>query len=60
MLNKETIMIIDDIPENLQLLSSMLQRKGYAVSAFPQGKMALAAAVRKRPDLVLLDINMPK
>ncbi len=60
MLNKETIMIIDDIPENLQLLSSMLQRKGYAVSAFPQGKMALAAAVRKRPDLVLLDINMPE
>ncbi len=53
-------MIVDDVPENLQLLSSMLQRKGYNVSAFPGGKMALAAASRKRPDLVLLDINMPE
>lgn len=56
----ETIMIVDDTPENLHILSVMLRHKGYAVSAFPRGKMALAAAERKPPDLVLLDINMPE
>jgi putative two-component system response regulator len=59
-LNTENIMIVDDTPENLQLLSSMLNRQGYGVSAFPSGKMALTAAMRKTPDLVLLDINMPE
>ena len=53
-------MIIDDTPENLQILTAMLRRKGYGVSAFPQGRMALAAARRKSPDLILLDINMPE
>ena len=59
-MQSENIMIVDDTPENLQILSAMLQRRGYAVSAFPRGKMAVAAAERKLPDLVLLDINMPE
>lgn len=59
-MQSETIMIVDDTPENLQVLSAMLQRKGYGISAFPRGKMALAAATRKPPNLVLLDINMPE
>ena len=59
-MQSENIMLVDDTPENLQILSAMLQRKGYVVSAFPRGKMALAAAERKLPDLVLLDINMPE
>ena len=58
-MQSEHIMIVDDTPENLQVLSTMLQKKGYMISAFPRGKMALAAAERKLPDLVLLDINMP-
>lgn len=53
-------MIIDDTPENLQVLTALLNKRGYAVSAFPRGKMALKAAERKPPDLVLLDINMPE
>lgn len=56
----EHIMIVDDTPENLQVLSATLQRRGYSVSAFPRGKMALAAALRKPPNLVLLDIDMPE
>ncbi len=53
-------MIVDDTPENLQILNTMLRRKGYGVSAFPRGRMALSAAQRKSPDLILLDINMPE
>ena len=53
------IMIVDDHPENLKLLKRMLQDCGWAVLAFPDGAMALKAAARQPPDLVLLDITMP-
>ena len=54
------IMVVDDTPANLNLLQKMLQDKGYRVLAFPDGKMALAAAAKHPPDLILLDINMPE
>ncbi len=53
------IMIVDDHPENLKLLKRMLQDCGWGVLAFPDGAMALKAAARQPPDLVLLDISMP-
>jgi len=53
------IMIVDDNPENLKLLKRMLTDCGWAVVAFPDGAMALKAAARQPPDLVLLDITMP-
>jgi diguanylate cyclase (GGDEF)-like protein len=55
-----SIMIVDDTPENLALLASMLGDAGHRVLAFPSAKMALAAAERRPPDLVLLDICMPQ
>jgi len=54
------IMVVDDTPANLNLLEKMLQDKGYHVLAFPGGKMALNAATKSPPDLILLDINMPE
>lgn len=54
-----TIMVVDDTPANLRLLDSMLRERGYRVVAFPRGDLALAAARRNPPDLILLDINMP-
>ncbi len=54
-----TIMVVDDTPANLKLLDSMLREQGYRVVAFPRGDLALAAASRNPPDLILLDINMP-
>jgi CheY-like chemotaxis protein len=52
-------MIIDDEPENLNVLEGMLRQRGWAVRAFPRGEMALAAAHRDPPVLILLDIRMP-
>ena len=54
------IMIVDDNPANLKLLEDMLSQQGHAVRSFPLGRMALAAAGRIPPDLILLDINMPE
>ena len=54
------VMLIDDTPANLQLLTRMLQRQGYELRVFPRGRLALTAALETPPDLVLLDINMPE
>jgi two-component system, sensor histidine kinase and response regulator len=54
------VMIVDDNPANLKLLEDMLRQRGHDVRAFPRGRLALAAAVRNPPDLILLDINMPE
>jgi len=54
------IMIVDDNPANLKLLENMLAQQGHEVHAFPLGRLALAAAARNPPDLILLDINMPE
>jgi putative two-component system response regulator len=59
-LDSATIMVVDDVPLNLKLLQEMLQSKGYRVLTFPSGKLALHAATVNRPDLILLDINMPE
>lgn len=53
------IMLVDDVPENLKFLEDMLQNQGYNTAAFPSGTMALRAAERISPDLILLDIMMP-
>jgi len=55
----ENILIVDDTPANLRLLSQMLAERGYGVRAVTSGARALASASAAPPDLVLLDIKMP-
>ncbi len=54
------ILIVDDTPANLTLLTGMLKGKGHRVRPVPGGKLALKAVESEPPDLVLLDINMPE
>jgi PleD family two-component response regulator len=53
------VLIVDDMPANLRLLSGMLVEQGYRVRLAPNGKLALMGAQAVPPDLILLDIKMP-
>ncbi|MBK6313606.1 MAG: response regulator [Blastocatellia bacterium] len=57
---KGDILVVDDNPVNLDLLSNMLQDRSYRVRVATNGRRALAAAKSRPPDLVMLDINMPE
>jgi phosphoserine phosphatase RsbU/P len=54
------IWVVDDAPANLRVLAGMLKERGYKARPVPSGKLALRAARRDPPDLILLDINMPE
>lgn len=56
---KGNILIVDDTPENLHLLSSTLTERGYQVRGVIDGAMALRVVRSAPPDLILLDIQMP-
>lgn len=60
LLYKGDILVVDDTPANLRLLVHLLTERGYKVRALPSGKLALAAVKNHPPDLILLDIMMPK
>jgi two-component system, sensor histidine kinase and response regulator len=53
------ILIVDDIPANIQLLSQVLIENGYKVRKLISGQRALKAVELQAPDLILLDIKMP-
>src|SRR5271165_5294981 len=55
-----SILLVDDAPANLQVLAGMLKDRGYKARPVPSGKLALLAARKDPPDLILLDINMPE
>ena len=55
-----TILVVDDLQGNLELLKGLLTREGYAVHTAADGEAALAAVAREAPDVVLLDVTMPK
>ncbi|MGL5793528.1 MAG: two-component system response regulator [Waterburya sp.] len=53
------ILVVDDIPDNLRILSASLTEKGYQVRCAKNGTMALITAKKNPPQLILLDIKMP-
>lgn len=57
--SKQNILIVDDHPESLRLLSQLLSKRGYKVRPTRDGKLALNFARSNPPDLILLDIMMP-
>src|SRR6478736_8483950 len=55
----EKVLLVDDVPANLAVLTSALEPQGYEIFAAPNGTSALSVAVKAKPDLILLDIMMP-
>ena len=53
------ILIVDDTPENIQVLGSVLRKYDYLINVAQNGQQALDAVVKVKPDLILLDVMMP-
>ena len=56
----ELILAVDDTPQNIRLLEAVLLPRGYDVLTATCGPEALEKVVAERPDIVLLDIMMPR
>ena len=54
------ILIVEDNEENRDALSRRLQRRGFQVLIAPDGKVGVEMAKAEKPDLVLMDMNMPE
>jgi CheY-like chemotaxis protein len=54
-----SILVVDDDPEIVSMLSTRLTARGYKVSSAQDGHRAIELAKRERPDIVLLDVMMP-
>src|SRR5256885_15036052 len=59
MTKSTSILVVDDDPEIVAMLSARLNKRGYKVSTAVDGNAALEVAKRELPDVVLLDVMMP-
>ncbi|MEM7801540.1 MAG: hybrid sensor histidine kinase/response regulator, partial [Chloroflexota bacterium] len=58
--SKADILVVDDVEDNVRLLARMLKRRGYTVATAADGFEALDKTKKVWPDLILLDVSMPK
>jgi two-component system alkaline phosphatase synthesis response regulator PhoP len=59
-MNKQRILLVDDEPDILELISYNLEKEGFEVQTASNGRIALQKARLQKPDLVLLDVMMPE
>jgi two-component system, cell cycle response regulator DivK len=53
------ILVVEDQPDNRQIIRDMLAASDYQITEAENGQKALAAIAKQRPDLVLMDIQLP-
>jgi len=58
--SKKEILVVDDTPDNLRLLSAILTKKDYGVRKALDSRQAISSVKADAPDLILLDIKMPE
>ena len=57
---KEKILIVEDNPQNMRLMEMTLRAKNYALLRATDGEEALDMARRERPDLIIMDVRLPR
>ena len=57
---KEKILIVEDNPQSMRLLEMVLRAKNYTLLKATDGEEALDIAIREQPDLIIMDIQLPK
>ncbi len=57
---KEKILIVEDNPQNMELMEILLSRWNYTLLKATDGEEALNVAVREHPDLIIMDLRLPK
>ncbi len=57
---KEKILIVEDNPRNMRLMEMTLRAKNYALLKATDGEEALDMARRERPDLIIMDVRLPR
>src|SRR6476659_5231703 len=58
--SRGTILVVDDFDDTRLLLRTWLQKKGFRVVEAENGNRAIAAAESSRPDLIIMDVEMPE
>jgi CheY-like chemotaxis protein len=58
--SQRTILVVDDFDDTRLLLRTWLQKKGYRVVEAENGHRAVASAASDRPDLIIMDVEMPE
>ena len=54
-----TVLVVEDHPDMLEVLTWQMEMMGYSVITAKQGKEAVAKAIEEKPQLILMDIMMP-
>ena len=57
--NQPYLLIVDDEPKNLQVLGTILKKKSHIIAVATNGQQALDMVIKRKPDLILLDVMMP-
>jgi len=57
---KEKVMVVEDNPQNMKLLEMLLRSKSYVLLKAYDGEEALDIAIREEPDLIVMDMQLPK
>ncbi len=59
-LEREKILVVDDEPDTVAMIQFILEQEGYEVVTAENGYEALGAAIAEDPDLIILDVLLPK
>jgi putative two-component system response regulator len=54
------ILLVDDLPQNLEILCGLLEPEGYVLELAQDGQQAVEMALKSPPDLILMDVSMPR